>query len=163
MSKILLERYILESLNRLPRFIGMDGDQSMYSFDGSHDVYLHYASRENADKIKKSNMLETAGVDYSAFAISLKYGRYVPSVQRGRVCGLRGVEECDIVGILFRTDDQPKIGFPEEVTFRGGAKIKDVKIIEGEELRSVESGLNGMSGLDEDSDYYVLYDYVDSK
>jgi hypothetical protein len=145
-----------------PKFVGVTKFMSRLGFfyDGSKDTYLHYTTRQNAERILADGELVTPGDEFSTFAISLTYGKRVPSVQRGRVCGLKGAQDCDIVGIVFKSDKAPKVGFPDEVIFKGGTPIKAARIVDGDALAAVERNLDSNS-FNEMPDFVVFYSRSD--
>jgi len=151
---------------RKPKFIGQIGYLKLaWSFDGKKDTYIHYTTRENAKKILKTNMLDSKNSDNpmfreSNFAISMTFGGNHPGVQRGTVCGLRNARECDIVAIVFKSDVQPKVGYQDEVIFRGRTRIKSPVMydITSPKFKSIISKLNGMPGVTQDHvDSMVFY------
>lgn len=144
-----------------PQMIGFAGSTVGFSFDGKKDVYLHYTTRENAVKILKDMELKVPEAPqgqpaFSTFVVSLTYGILLPSVQHTGG-GLRDVDRKDIVGILFKSDKQPKVGFPEETVFGGGTKIKSARMVDGRKLKEIEDRLANNRLVPEPLDYEVHY------
>lgn len=99
------------------------------------DVFIHFTLKKYLPSIEKFNGLmksppgiQKRGTD-ALFAVSLKWGWYVPDVQT------RGIKGGEVVGIIFKTNDMPKYGYPEEVVWNGDlkfdGKIKVVSLAQG--------------------------------
>jgi hypothetical protein len=138
----------------------MEGQLAFYHADPSKDTYLHITTRDNAKKILAEGELKTAGPEYSSFVISMTYGAKKPGVQRGKVCGLKDAKECDVVGIVFKSDKTPKVGFPDETVFKGGTKIKNARMVDGAAFDALYDSLS-RNTLPDNLDFYVLYTSAD--
>lgn len=153
-----------QKAGRRPQLIGYDGYQWGFAFDGKKDMYLHYTTRKGAVDILKDMELKVPDSDpgqqpFSSFVISMTYGVILPSVQQtGR---LQGVAREDIVGIVFKSDKQPKVGFPEETVFRGGTKIKNARMVDGRLLKEIEGRLADNLLVPAPYDYAVYYNAKD--
>jgi len=99
--------------------------------DVSEDLFIHFTTRENAEKIIETKTLGS-GI-FSTFAVSTTYGEFVPGVQTTHIKG------DDIVAVVFATDTPPTHGYPEEVVWHGAVPIRDIEIISVEEAASLIS------------------------
>ena len=102
--------------------------------DVEDEVFLHFTTRERAEKIKDMEMLLKSPQDVQKFgtdtidAVSLIWGEFVPTVQVNHILGE------DIVAVKFRTHHPPKYGFVEEVKWdQEELPIYDIDIISFEE------------------------------
>ena len=95
-----------------------------------NDEFIHFTTKERAQQIIKSGKLlmkppyDKFGTD-TVDAVSLVYGSYVPTVQ------LTHTERIskDIVGVVFKTETIPDIGFPEEVKWSEDVVLINPKIV----------------------------------
>lgn len=130
----------------------------VYFQDLSKDSFVHFTTPDRAKEIIKSGKLlmnppyRKFGTD-SVNAISFIYGMYTPGTQHTHF------DKNGLVGIVFKTDTIPKIGFPEEVVWKSDVNLINPRIIPHD---TIVGKLDRFTpGVDEDGepkDYYVYYD-----
>lgn len=130
-----------------------------YRMSVKDDVFVHFAPKKIAHQIAKTKTLDPNFSDTfvdAVFAISLTYGIFYPKVQIHNIGGDRSGDWNDYVGIVFKTNDVPKIGRIEEVTWNGIVHLNSVKFL------SVESVINLLKNTPykiKENDY-VIYNAV---
>jgi hypothetical protein len=114
--------------------------------DVSEDLFVHFTTRENAEKILETKTLGSG--NFSTFAVSTTYGEFFPGVQTTHIGG------DDVVAVVFSTDMPPTHGYPEEVVWKGTVPVKDLEIIGIDEAATLLSEAPARIGEDD----VVVYD-----
>ena len=132
-------------------------DDTEYKMDVEDDTFIHFAPKEVAQEIAKSKKLDPKFSETfadSVFAISLTYGEYVPTTQIHNIGGKRSENYEDYIGIVFKTNDIPKVGHVEEVSWEGPVNINILKYVT---IKEAENMLNNTPYNINERDY-VLYE-----
>jgi len=114
------------------------------------DSFLHFTLQSRAEEIISSNKLlvnppyDKFGID-GVQAVSVNHGVYQPNVQLSHI---RGHE---IVGILFKTNTMPRIGYPEEIIWDKDVALLDPKVL------SLKDSIE-LLHIDNGADYTIVYE-----
>lgn len=130
---------------------------NVYKMNVEDDEFIHFTGLDSALKIKEDGVLELEpkGIKkfgaYSNFAISLKYGKYLPTVQTTHI------KAPIIAAVVFKTNDIPYIGRPSEVAWEGDINLINPRIYTKDQ--GIELLNNTPYKLDtEDDEAIVIYD-----
>ena len=136
----------LKKLEKTEKKNWMGGD--IYKMDVNDDQFIHFTSMPNVEKILSSGKLNSGGNEFSSFAISTTYGINSPSVQNTKLK--------EPQAILFTTTEAPTgENFAEEVTWKGGVRLKDAKHISFDEaVKILDKTPERLPNLDNDSVIY---------
>jgi hypothetical protein len=129
---------------------------NVYKMNINRDEFIHFTRVRYALQIikEKKIKLDVEGTKkfgaYANFAVSLVYGKYLPSVQTTHI-------KPPIIGIIFKTKDIPYIGHSSEVAWEGDINLINPRLINTEEgIRLLN---NTPYKLDtEDDEAVIIYD-----
>jgi hypothetical protein len=148
---------LVENFLKKKKFLSKIADNGFY-VDLENDTFLHFTTVKRSESIieHKKLFLNVDFLNIKKFgtdtndAISLLYGDFVPKVQTTHL----KVSDDDIVGIKFKTNNKPYIGYVEEVKWE-----EDVDLISPEIISLTES-INILKNTPEKikSDQYVIYE-----
>lgn len=105
----------------------------------TEDQFVHFTTESRAKEILKTKKLlmdppyRKSGTD-TVDAISLTYGKYVPTVQTDHI---EANTREKIVAVVFETNTRPLSGFPEEVKWRQNVNLLSARIIPKESAISL--------------------------
>jgi len=94
----------------------------------SGESFIHFTGLEPAVQILRSKKLlmnpphQKFGGD-AIYGISTRYGKWVPGTQTSHI------KFPNMVGVLFRTNVIPKVGYPEEVVWERDISLTQAKIL----------------------------------
>jgi hypothetical protein len=114
--------------------------------DVSEDLFVHFTTKENAEKILATSTLGEDG--FSTFAVSTTYGIFYPGVQTTHIKGE------NLVAVVFSTDAKPTHGYIEEVVWNGATPIRNIEIISVDDASSLLS----QAPVKIEDDDVVIYD-----
>jgi hypothetical protein len=101
----------------------------------SEDTFLHFTYKSRAQEILESGMLKTKPI-YKKMgiagnqAVSVNYGRFVPTVQTTHLSHDGADEDDPIVAVWFKTRTMPRVGYVEEVIWDDDVILDSPKIID---------------------------------
>jgi hypothetical protein len=129
---------------------------NVYKMDINKDEFIHFTRVRYALQIVKEKRirLDIEGTKkfgaYANFAVSLVYGKYLPTVQTNHI-------KPPLVGVVFKTRDIPYFGYSSEVAWEGDIKLINPRPVNMEEgIRLLN---NSPYKIDtEDDEAIVIYD-----
>jgi hypothetical protein len=95
---------------------------NVYKMNINKDEFIHFTRVRYGLQIIKEKIirLDIEGTKkfgaYANFAVSLVYGKYLPTVQTNHI-------KPPLMGVVFKTRDIPYIGHSEEVAWEGDIKL----------------------------------------
>lgn len=107
-----------------------DSGTQYYCMDVLKDRFVHFTTQQNAQKIVKQKKLlinppQQGFGAVGVFAVSLVWGRSVPSVQTTHIH-----KQGHLVAVIFQTDVVPNdISASEEVIWQKDVVLKNVKVV----------------------------------
>ena len=129
---------------------------NVYKMNINKDEFIHFTRIKYALQIIKQKIirLDIEGTKkfgaYANFAVSLVYGKYLPTVQTNHI-------KPPLVGVVFKTRDIPYFGSPSEVAWEGDIKLINPRLVSMEE--GVRLLNNTPYNLDtEDDEAIIIYD-----
>lgn len=129
----------------------------MFIMSVENDVFVHITSRDRAESILRDGVLYPNHYNElsirGAYAISLKWGSFLPRTQVNRHMKMRD----DKVLLVFKTSTKPTAGWREEVKWNTPVKITSGKIISFSRYNSALFR-RPLKGGDYGDDFYVMYD-----
>lgn len=118
-----------------------------HQMDVAADRFVHFTTRDRAAQILQSGRLlmrpphPKFGTD-SVDAVSLTYGRSLPSVQSNHLPG-------DLVAVVFKTTAPPEVGYAEEVKWHSDVPLLEPQIVSVEEARKLLANAQPIGDQDE--------------
>jgi hypothetical protein len=116
------------------------------------DTFVHFTYVDRAKEIVDQGVL-LANPPHKKFvivgvqAVSLKHGEFVPGVQTTHLTD----KDQEIVAVVFKTRNVPKIGYPEEVIWDNDVELINPKIVSADKAKRILRPSDG-------SDYVIQYE-----
>lgn len=125
------------------------------------DLFIHFTTKNRANRIINDKTLKATPEGITNFgpskiyAVSAKYGKYVPKVQVAHLKKLKEKDDSDIIAILFSTHIKPQATFVEETFWQENEiPIKIHKIISINQAQNIINK-NNKEKIKDDQDYII--------
>ena len=127
--------------------------------DVSDDQFIHFTTPERAKEILDKRKIlfrppyPKFGPD-AVYAISTTFGEWRPGVQTTHI------KAPELVAVLFKTNVDPKAGYPEEVVWEKDVPLTSAKIIPVRTAQRILQSIPRPKGAEPGKDYEVYYGRV---